>query len=439
MMVEEEPETMMVEEEPEPVMAETSESTSSVSTISVPAGSGVPGCEETDECYIPFEATVPVGTTVTWINDDSAAHTVTSGTVADGPDGLFDSSIFMAGDTFEYTFDESGTYDYFCIVHPWMVGKVTVSDMEEMSSDSETMMVEEEPETMMVEEEPETMMVEEEPETMMVEEEPETMMVEEEPEPVMAETSESTSSVSTISVPAGSGVPGCEETDECYIPFEATVPVGTTVTWINDDSAAHTVTSGTVADGPDGLFDSSIFMAGDTFEYTFDESGTYDYFCIVHPWMVGKVTVSDMEEMSSDSETMMVEEEPETMMVEEEPETMMVEEEPEPVMAETSESTSSVSTISVPAGSGVPGCEETDECYIPFEATVPVGTTVTWINDDSAAHTVTSGTVEAGLTGIFDSGLFLAGDSYEFTFTETGTYDYFCMVHPWMVGIVNII
>ena len=313
-----------------------------------------------------------------------------------------------------------------------------VITVEEKPDVSETMMVEEEPETMMVEEEPETMMVEEEPEPMMVEEEPEPMMVEEEPEPVMAETSESTSTVSTISVPAGSGVPGCEETDECYIPFETTVPVGTTVTWINDDSAAHTVTSGTVADGPDGLFDSSIFMAGDTFEYTFDESGTYDYFCIVHPWMVGKVTVSDMEEISSDSETMMVEEEPETMMVEEEPETMMVAEEPEPVMAETSESTSTVSTISVPAGSGVPGCEETDECYIPFETTVPVGTTVTWINDDSAAHTVTSGTVEAGLTGIFDSGLFLAGDSYEFTFTETGTYDYFCMVHPWMVGIVNI-
>ena len=292
---------------------------------------------------------------------------------------------------------------------------------------------------MMVEEETETMMVEEETETMMVEEETETMMVEEEPEPVMAETSESASTVSTISVPAGSGVPGCEETDECYIPFETTIPVGTTVTWTNDDSAAHTVTSGTVADGPDGLFDSSIFMAGDTFEYTFDELGTYDYFCIVHPWMVGKITVSDMQEMSSDSETMMVEEETETMMVEEETETMMVEEEPEPVMAETSESASTVSTISVPAGSGVPGCEETDECYIPFETTIPVGTTVTWTNDDSAAHTVTSGTVEAGLTGIFDSGLFLAGDSYEFTFTETGKYDYFCMVHPWMVGIVNII
>ena len=284
-------------------------------------------------------------------------------------------------------------------------------------------------------------------ETMMVEEETETMMVEEEPEPVAAETTESISTVSTISIPEGSGVPGCEETDECYLPFETTVPVGTTITWTNDDSAAHTVTSGIVSDGPDGLFDSSIFMAGTAFEFTFDELGSYDYFCIVHPWMVGKVIVSDMQEISSGSETMMVEEETETMMVEEETETMMVEEEtetmmveeePEPVAAETTESISTVSTISIPEGSGVPGCEETDECYLPFETTVPVGTTITWTNDDSAAHTVTSGTVEAGLTGIFDSGLFVAGDSYEFTFTETGKYDYFCMVHPWMVGIVNI-
>ena len=205
--------------------------------------------------------------------------------------------------------------------------------------------------------------------------------------------------------------------------------------------------------------------AGAAFEFTFDELGSYDYFCIVHPWMVGKVIVSDMQEISSGSETMMVEEETETMMVEEETETMMVEEEtetmmveeetetmmveeetetmmveeePEPVAAETTESISTVSTISIPEGSGVPGCEETDECYLPFETTVPVGTTITWTNDDSAAHTVTSGTVEAGLTGIFDSGLFVSGDSYEFTFTETGKYDYFCMVHPWMVGIVNI-
>jgi len=94
--------------------------------------------------------------------------------------------------------------------------------------------------------------------------------------------------------------------------------------------------------------------------------------------------------------------------------------------------------VSVPAGSAVPGCEETLECYLPYEVTVNVGQTVTWNNDDSAAHTVTSGSVDAGLTGIFDSGLFMSGSTFEFTFDEPGKYDYFCMVHPWMTGIVNV-
>ena len=94
--------------------------------ISVPAGTSVPGCEETNECYIPYEVTVDVGETVTWSNDDTAAHTVTSGTAADGPDGAFDSSLFMAGTTFSHTFEEEGTFDYFCMVHPWMIGSVTV-------------------------------------------------------------------------------------------------------------------------------------------------------------------------------------------------------------------------------------------------------------------------------------------------------------------------
>jgi plastocyanin len=40
---------------------------------------------------------------------------------------MFDSSLFMAGSTFEFTFDDAGTYDYFCMVHPWMTGIINVS------------------------------------------------------------------------------------------------------------------------------------------------------------------------------------------------------------------------------------------------------------------------------------------------------------------------
>ena len=118
----------------------------------------------------------------------------------------------------------------------------------------------------------------------------------------------------------------------------------------------------------------------------------------------------------------------------------VVEPTPEPVVEPTPEPQSLPSTaiVSLPAGSAVPGCEETNECYLPYEVTISSGSSVSWINDDSAAHTVTSGTVDAGLTGIFDSGLFMSGSTFEFTFEEAGTYDYFCMVHPWMTGIVNV-
>jgi len=106
-------------------------------TVSAPLESALPGCEETDECFIPSTITVDVGATVTWSNDDTAAHTVTSGSAADGPDGNFDSSLFMAGATFEATFDTAGTYPYFCMVHPWMAGVVIVG--EAMAEEGEIM------------------------------------------------------------------------------------------------------------------------------------------------------------------------------------------------------------------------------------------------------------------------------------------------------------
>ena len=95
-------------------------------SISLPQGSGVPGCEETNECFLPYMVTVNPGDEVVWSNDDSAAHTVTSGTDTVS-DGLFDSSLFMAGTTFAHTFDTLGKYDYFCMVHPWMIGEVLVT------------------------------------------------------------------------------------------------------------------------------------------------------------------------------------------------------------------------------------------------------------------------------------------------------------------------
>ena len=70
---------------------------------------------------------VTVLDTVRWENADTAAHTVTSGTPKSGADGLFDSSLFAPGKSFQYQFTEVGDYEYFCLVHPWMTGMVTVT------------------------------------------------------------------------------------------------------------------------------------------------------------------------------------------------------------------------------------------------------------------------------------------------------------------------
>ena len=95
--------------------------------VSIPTGTSSPGCEETNECYLPDSVSIKAGDTVIWANDDTAAHTVTSGSPSEGPSGIFDSSLVIAGDSFEVTFDNSGSYDYFCIVHPWMTGSIQVS------------------------------------------------------------------------------------------------------------------------------------------------------------------------------------------------------------------------------------------------------------------------------------------------------------------------
>jgi len=100
-------------------------------TVTNAPGSSVPGCEETaDGCFIPSMVTIDIGGEVIWENNDTAAHTITSGTAVEGPSGVFDSSLVMAGSSFSHTFEDAGTFDYFCMVHPWMAGAVMVSSEE---------------------------------------------------------------------------------------------------------------------------------------------------------------------------------------------------------------------------------------------------------------------------------------------------------------------
>jgi plastocyanin len=95
--------------------------------VSVTSGSST----KSDDAYDPNPVEAKVGDTVTWTNDDSQPHTVTSGSNSQ-PDGKFDSSpnlnpLLAPGQTFEHTFEEPGEYPYYCAVHPTMVGTVSVS------------------------------------------------------------------------------------------------------------------------------------------------------------------------------------------------------------------------------------------------------------------------------------------------------------------------
>ena len=106
--------------------------------ISIPFGSYDPRLNTPAVVWFdPPTTSVSIGDTVVWFNDDQEAHTVTSGegtgrfgwTRGDdfgNPTGLFDSSRFMPGETWSFTFNEKGIFQYFCVIHPWMEGVVYV-------------------------------------------------------------------------------------------------------------------------------------------------------------------------------------------------------------------------------------------------------------------------------------------------------------------------
>ena len=102
-------------------------SASGGNSVTISPGSSVPS---NGKFFVPDILTVSKGTTVTWTNGDSTLHTVTSGSPESGNSGTgteFDSSYLAAGKTFQHEFGTSGTFDYYCTLHPYMKGKVVVT------------------------------------------------------------------------------------------------------------------------------------------------------------------------------------------------------------------------------------------------------------------------------------------------------------------------
>ena len=172
----------------------------------------------------------------------------------------------------------------------------------------------------------------------------------------------------TVTNAPGSSYVGCEETNSCFLPSTVTIDVGGTVTWENPDNVPHTVTSGTSSNGPDGYFDSNLIMVGQSYSNTFDSAGTYTYFCMIHPWMAGTVTVEETSDTTSP-----------VIIV------------PDDVSIETTDPAGKIFVYDPPAASDNVGVTVGPTCTPTSGTLLPVGvTTISCIASDSSGNTGTA-------------------------------------------------
>jgi plastocyanin len=114
------------------------QTTNEIDMASGAGASAGAACVAANNCFAPNPLTVAPGTTVTWKNTDTISHYVTSGKASDETSGtLFDSGgLIKPGSTYQFTFANAGTFDYFCSVHPWMTGQVIVANAAATSTQS---------------------------------------------------------------------------------------------------------------------------------------------------------------------------------------------------------------------------------------------------------------------------------------------------------------
>ena len=195
-------------------------------------------------------------------------------------------------------------------------------------------------------------------------------------------------------------------------PTRLVAGVNNSVIFDNLDNAVHTATAN------DNSFDTGILNSGQQSNpIVIDKTGQLTYFCTIHPWMKGELIVlpgSGTPTQTSGSATA------------------------------SSTTTQSVSASSPPVSSGTSGVSvsiikgsginQSSPGYSPTAITVVIGvnSTITWSNDDIPPHTVTA------RNGAFDSKNMNPGATFSFTFTTAGTYEYYCLYHPWMKGTVVV-
>ena len=179
--------------------------------------------------------------------------------------------------------------------------------------------------------------------------------------------------------------------------------INVTVPGLTNDLTGKNFTTSATNNSPGVVINGSPGNITGTGSFVAKYAGIYEYFCFYHVQigMFGYLTVLPNSQYNATTPT--------TNTV----------------------SSSSGSQVTIQEGSAA---NTTSVYFSPQIITVVIGVnnTVTWTNDDIAAHTVTSN------TGAFDSGNLAAGASWNYTFTTPGTYGYHCSYHPWMQGTVIV-
>jgi plastocyanin len=280
-------------------------------TITILTGSSVQGNPD----YEPDDAEVPLNDNIVWVNEDSVPHTSTSGTGAEDANSgkIFDTSIINGGEEsppVQLTgVKEGDEVPYYCQVHPYMTSKLTVgaasasgataatgstagnassaggggsnattTTSTTSTSDGNTSSTSEDGTASAGSTAGNVSSAGGGENATTTATSP-------------SATTAATTAAATLTIPQGASVQG----NEYYDPAELSIKAGDTIAVENKDTTPHTVTNGKDATDPTmgKLFDTSIINAGDSADIvTADlKPGDYPYFCAVHPYMTGSLTV----------------------------------------------------------------------------------------------------------------------------------------------------
>ena len=211
---------------------------------------------------------------------------------------------------------------------------------------------------------------------------------------------------------------------------ELAVQVGDTIVWTQQDQTTHTTTSGTPGN-LDGIWNSGTLQQGQTFSVTLTEAGTFPYFCTIHPSMTANVTVTEGDSaMPGPTATPTP---PPTVAA-----TATATQVSQPTVNPTATATATATTtqasqptatatatVATPQGATV---QSGIQNFTLEDLTVRVGDTIVWTQLDSVTHTTTSGPPKVP-DGVWDSEFLNNGQTFSFTFTEVGTFPYYCTLH----------